>query len=81
MSEPITIKTEDPSETLHDLSLQLADGYQTALEVDTMLETLKDACGEESSGFMCAIILKRLQPVLNLLDLASHKIKKLEGVS
>ena len=69
------------TETLHDLSIELADGYQVALEVNTMLETLKDACGQERPGFMCEIILKRLRPVLDLLDLAPGKIKKLERAS
>ena len=69
------------TKTMHDLSIELGEGYQTALEVDTMPETLKDACGEESSGFMCELILRRFRPVMNLLDGASNKIKKLEGAS
>lgn len=73
--------TDNSIETLHDLSIQLADGYQAALEVDTMLETLKDACGQQFPGFMCEIILKRHRSVMDLLDLASIKVKKLESAS
>ena len=40
----------------NDLSIQLADGYETSLEVETMLQTLIDALGEENSGFMCRVI-------------------------
>ena len=69
------------TETLHDLSVQLADGYQTALEVDTMLQTLRDALGEEISAFMCSIILKRFQNVMKVLDGASNKLENLEGAS
>ena len=63
--------------TLHDLSIELADGYQTALEVDTMLQTLRDALGEEISAFICSLILKQFGNVLKLLDSASHEIENL----
>ena len=69
------------TETLHDLSVQLADGYQTALEVDTMLQTLTDALGEESSAFMCSLILKRFEKIPGLLDGASNRLKNLEEAS
>lgn len=69
------------TETLHDLSVQLADGYQTALEVDTMLQTLRDALGEEISAFMCSLILKRFRNIPGLLDGASNKLENLEGAS
>ena len=66
-----------PSEILHDLSLQLDAAYRTALEVSTMLETLRDAHSEEVSGHMCALILERNGTVSEVLDVSARKLSDL----
>ena len=71
--------TDNSTETLQDISKRLDDAYQEALDVITMLYTLRDAHHEEMPGHMAEIILKRTENLSGELELAARDLKEAGG--
>ena len=66
--------TDNSTETLQDLTIQLTDVYQAMLDVDTMLNTLRAANAEENAGHMCEIIVKRQGAATETVELVARQL-------
>ena len=71
--------TDNSTETLQDICKRIEDAYQEALDVITMLYTLRDAHHDKMGGHMSEIILKRAENLSAELELAARDLKEAGG--
>ena len=73
--------TDNTTETLREISERLDGVYQAALDVDTMLCTLRDADSETPIEHMCTLIIDRNESVSSVVEIAARDLKEAGGAS
>ena len=63
-----------PTESLQHFSRRLSAAFETILEAQTMLETLRDANSETRVADMCELILERLGTAPQMIQDVARKL-------
>ena len=67
---------DNSTETLRDFSQRQNDAYQAAIDVDTMLNALRDAISDSNVAHMYELIIERNGTVSEFVETVGRELKE-----